>query len=356
MAKTLLEVLTEENIDLVKGGGSKLKGHCPFHKGDNDPSFVVYPDGGYYCYGCHAWGDVVKFLVDFKGLSSREALDIVGEDYKQPRAEKAQVIKVQNTIETYNFLSVITEQYHKYLLGLQGAIDYLHSRGLIDTTIQKYKVGYTDGHVLNLPFASERKLATEVNLLTKNGYETMAHRIVVPDIISDDMVDFIMGRTIINDKVKYLGLRMPKPLVGFHEVRKSPIIFLVEGQFDWLMLRQWGYPAICASGSALKDYLKLPLYDKTMIVIPDIDDGVGIPEATKTANSFGDKGFMFDISPLRKGNAKLDVNSLGQEPDGALKFKQLLIESMPWIIPTLMGTQSRVWFPALADSIPSASI
>lgn len=352
MAKTLIEILAEENITLLQSSNGRLVAHCPFHDNDDGPSFTVYPDGGYYCYGCHVWGDAVKFLVDFKGITSFEALDIVGEDYKQPRAEKSNIIKVKNTIQTYQFLAHITDMYHSYLLTLPGAMNYLEARGLNETTIKHYKIGYTDGHVLNLSFAAERKLAAEVSLLSRSGYETMSHRIVVPNIISDTIVDFIMGRTIINDKVKYLGLRMPKPLVGFHEVRKSPILFLVEGQFDWLMLRQWGYPAICASGSALKEYLKLPLYEKTIIVIPDIDDGVGIPEATKTAESFGERGFMLDISPLRKGNAKLDINSLGQEPDGEPKFKQFLIESMPWIIPSLMGTPSMRYFPALKDSIP----
>ena len=36
---------------------------CPFHSGDNTPSFKIYPDSrGFYCFGCGAGGDVITFV------------------------------------------------------------------------------------------------------------------------------------------------------------------------------------------------------------------------------------------------------------------------------------------------------
>jgi DNA primase len=354
MAKTLIEVLTEQGVELHSSSSGRLVANCPFHTGDNEPSFTVYPTDTYYCFGCHVWGDAVKYLTD-KGWESTNALKYVGIDHRTPRAEKSKVIKVKNTVRLYKFLFDCSLQYHNYALELPGAYNYLLNRGLSESTIKRYKLGYTDGKVLNLPWAYERELADEIGLMTRNNYETMSHRITIPNIIGEDQADFLMGRTIINDKIKYLGARMPKPLMGFHEIRHSPIVFLVEGQFDWLTLRQWGYPAICISGNLLKPYSRLPLLEKEVIIVPDIDDdGIGQKEAAKTAKLFGERATILDISPLRKEAGKLDMNKLMEYPDGEESFRQLVMQELPWIILSLKGQQKK-WFPNLSDQMLLAS-
>src|SRR6185369_3135646 len=224
MAKSLVEILQESEIDLISSN-ERYKAYCPFHKEDT-PSFTIYPNETYYCFGCHVWGDAVKFLVEYKGLSFKEAMEYAGiEDYITPKAEKAKVIKTRNTVQTWDFLWQVSSDYHEYLRSFPGPMRYLLGRGLTEETIDKYMLGYTDGKVLNLKFAWERAIADEVGIMNRNGYEMMSHRITVPNLVDDKRADFLMGRTVINDGIKYLGTRMPKPLVGFHEVRKSPIIF-----------------------------------------------------------------------------------------------------------------------------------
>jgi hypothetical protein len=48
---------------------------CPFH-GETKPSMRIYPDH-YYCFGCHAHGDHVDWLVQVEGLEYDQALDVV---------------------------------------------------------------------------------------------------------------------------------------------------------------------------------------------------------------------------------------------------------------------------------------
>ncbi|MDP9369271.1 MAG: CHC2 zinc finger domain-containing protein [Chloroflexota bacterium] len=47
---------------------------CPL-PGDDDrtPSFAVYPDGHYFCYGCNRGGDLFSFVMLWDGLSFKEA-------------------------------------------------------------------------------------------------------------------------------------------------------------------------------------------------------------------------------------------------------------------------------------------
>lgn len=343
MAKTLVEVLTEYGVDLIQSG-DRYKAYCPFHK-DDTPSFTVYPNGTYYCFGigCEVWGDAVKFLTD-KGLSAKEAREYVGEDYIQPRAEKSKVIKIRNTLNTWSFLDSVATQYHEFLLSIPGAVNYLLSRGLRMETIKKYRIGYTDGKVLNLMYAWERSLADEIGLMNRSGYETLSHRITIPNLLDRGQCDFIMGRTIINDKIKYLGLRMPKPLIGFFEVRKSPIIFMVEGQFDWLTLRQWGYPAVCISGSNSKDYILKTLVEKDVVIVPDLDDGPGMTAAKAYKKFFGEKGTILDYSSLKVNDLKLDISSLAEREDGEQAFKEIVMGQIPWIM-SLSKVQLNKWLP-----------
>src|SRR6185369_6639079 len=93
MSKTLQEVLEENNIQTFESSNGRRVANCPFHEGDRHPSFTLYPNETYYCFGCKAWGNPVKFLVDYKKMDTASAIAYVGVAYDLPRAEK-RVIKV----------------------------------------------------------------------------------------------------------------------------------------------------------------------------------------------------------------------------------------------------------------------
>lgn len=354
MAKTLVEVLEENEIRLSDSGNRKVA-TCMFHEGDNEASFTVYPNQTYYCFGCQAWGDAVIFLVKYKGLTEKQALEIVGVDFTHPKADKAKVIKVKNPTYTYKFLYDIACDYHEFLMQTPGAINYLQSRGLTMETIKKYKLGFTDGAVLKLQTAWEMQLATEIDLITKNGYELMAQRITVPNITEDGYCDFMIGRTVSNTKPKYLGTRMSKPIHGFYEVRHSPIIFLAEGQFDWLTLRQWGYPAAVLGGTSLTRHNALLLAEKKLVLLPDYDATVGESTMESLRKKFGENAMVLDYSELKTSENKLDISTLAESPGGELLFKQIVMEQVGWL-QSLSKRMLRMWFPHLADSMSLVSI
>lgn len=60
----------------LKRRGKEFIGLCPFHE-EATPSFMVDPQKGlYYCHGCNAGGDAIKYLREKRGLSFREARGI----------------------------------------------------------------------------------------------------------------------------------------------------------------------------------------------------------------------------------------------------------------------------------------
>ena len=59
----------------LKPSGNRLLGRCPFHD-DDEPSFTVYPaTDTYFCFGCSAHGDVIKFLMDKESKTYGQALE-----------------------------------------------------------------------------------------------------------------------------------------------------------------------------------------------------------------------------------------------------------------------------------------
>jgi len=85
----LAEVVQQQGIRLRRDGHEWV-GLCPFHK-EKSPSFRVYPDQHYYCFGCQVHGDVLDFLREMHGIGLREAAEMLGaQDRPQAPARKPQ--------------------------------------------------------------------------------------------------------------------------------------------------------------------------------------------------------------------------------------------------------------------------
>lgn len=55
---------------------------CPFHEGDHTASLKIYPGGrGWHCFGCHAGGSVVDFVMQLYDISFRQALIRINMDF-----------------------------------------------------------------------------------------------------------------------------------------------------------------------------------------------------------------------------------------------------------------------------------
>jgi hypothetical protein len=60
-------------LQLTKAG-NRWNCRCPFHR-EEKPSFVVYPDGSYHCFGCNAHG-TAKDIQEFFGVAYKPFPDI----------------------------------------------------------------------------------------------------------------------------------------------------------------------------------------------------------------------------------------------------------------------------------------
>ena len=62
------EVATSNGV-VLRRSGQNLTGSCPFHE-DNTPSFTIFPDNKFKCFGCDMSGDSIALLDQFNKVGS----------------------------------------------------------------------------------------------------------------------------------------------------------------------------------------------------------------------------------------------------------------------------------------------
>lgn len=68
----IIEIINE--VVPLKKNGPSYKACCPFHV-EKSPSFNVNPEKQlYHCFGCHKGGDVFEFIMEYKGISFKQAI------------------------------------------------------------------------------------------------------------------------------------------------------------------------------------------------------------------------------------------------------------------------------------------
>ncbi len=142
--------LVREYVPNLKKSGRVYFARCPFHQ-EKTPSFSVTPDKGlFYCFGCHAGGDVFKFLMKIENLTFTEAAKKLAAraniEWHQSAALNAQD---KARLRLYKIMEFAKNFYRKQLLGPQGqtARLYVKQRNLTEDTTEKFQLGlaFTDG-------------------------------------------------------------------------------------------------------------------------------------------------------------------------------------------------------------------
>ncbi|RMF08437.1 MAG: DNA primase [Alphaproteobacteria bacterium] len=126
--------------------GREFVGLCPFHS-EKTPSFTVNDDKAFYhCFGCGAHGDVIRFVSNTEGLGFPEAVErLAGEaglalPARDPRAEE----KARQRAGLKDIQAIAAKWFESQLWSASGgaALDYLKRRGLDETTIRRFALGF----------------------------------------------------------------------------------------------------------------------------------------------------------------------------------------------------------------------
>lgn len=337
-----LSDIVRQKTSLTKKSGNYL-GLCPFHT-EKTPSFTLNDSKKfYYCFGCSAHGDVIKFVSSISGLSYKEASIKLANDYniEIPKLTIEQQRFYEESDELLNILEM-AERFFKSQLTKE-IYDYLYQRGLNKETIEKFSIGFApQGKVLQ-KFFEEKSISwtklLKAGLLGKREdgttYDIFYNRIIFPiRNIYDKIVGF-SGRTINDGLPKYLNspetiLFQKKEILygenyAISNAYKSNYSILVEGQLDVIALHQAGFKeAVASLGTAITENHIQKLWRAGDEIIMCLDGDEAGNKATHRVINL--------ISPLINSNKKISFITLppSTDPDniinndGAEVFKQLL--------------------------------
>jgi DNA primase len=149
VARTDLVEVIGRHVEL-KRSGINLMGLCPFHA-ERSPSFSVNPGKGfYYCFGCGAGGDAIRFLTDHLGMSFVEAVRelaqraglAVPEEQVSPEERERRETLRQRRQSLGELLQRAADFYRAQLKASPRAIEYLKRRGLTGAVAARFGLGY----------------------------------------------------------------------------------------------------------------------------------------------------------------------------------------------------------------------
>jgi DNA primase len=283
---SLREVLDRvEMVDVVQArtqlrrSGARWTGRCPFHE-EKTPSFSVDPvKKVYYCFGCHAGGDAIRFVRETENLDFVQAIEVLAERFgvtlEYEDAAPGDDQRRARDRRLYDLLDTAAGFYERYLWETPSgaaARAYLAGRGLEEAVCREFRLGLAPagagtlaGKAREKGFAPDELAA--VGLVNRGGKDWFRARLMFP--LADArgrIVGFGARRMREDDPLQAKYVNSPEGDL-FHKqdllygldlaraaIAKQARAIVVEGYTDVLALRQAGQePVVASMGTALTD-------------------------------------------------------------------------------------------------------
>ena len=325
----------------LQRAGRLYKGLCPFHS-ERSPSFMVYPETqSYYCFGCGAGGDVIKFTMEMNSLSYIEAIRFLAQQCGMPMPDeddgqaklKSRILQMNKLAARFFYDTLNSE-------AGRNARKYLRDRQLSDKTIVNFGLGYAPAEWQGLTnylrskgFTDEEMVRGYLAARNKNGnlYDIFRDRVMFPIIDLRGNVIAFGGRRMGDEGgPKYLNsgdtpvFKKSNGLFALNLAKKSgkDSFILAEGYMDVIAMHQAGFNnAVATLGTALTSQQARLIGDYAKKVIISYDSDEAGQKATRRAMEIFEKEDV-TVQVLQMTGAK--------DPDeyikkyGAQRFEMLL--------------------------------
>lgn len=324
---SIVDVISEY-VQLRKRGKNFI-GLCPFHS-EKTPSFTVTEEKQiFHCFGCHAGGNVFKFLMDYKKISFIEAVQEIAqqqgieisyddEGYNEKQSEQEILYDINTEVARYFSNNLLNDEEGEL------ARNYFQKRNLKVQTMRAFGLGYAHNGYENLVnFLKEKNIdlekALQLGLIGRNNdgrvYDKLAGRIIFPIFSPNGRVVAFAGRKLREDDSGGKYINSPESIIyvkgrilyglshAKDDIRKLNKAIIVEGYMDLISLYQAGVKNVVAvSGTALTDDQAqlLSRYTKNVILLFDADTA-GIKASMRSIEILLKRDFDVKISTLPKG-------------------------------------------------------
>ena len=352
---------------VLKKRGQNYVGLCPFHQ-EKTPSFTVNQSKQmYYCFGCGAAGNGIKFLMEIGQQSFSQVVLELANRYQVPlktlEPEKRQEVQKELSLkeQLYEIVAVTSNFFEHALRETLGenALNYLiEKRKLQPETIQKFNLGYApSGWETLYRYLVEQKrypiaLVEEAGLIKPrkkgNGYyDTFRDRLMIPIKDIQGRVIAFGGRSLTDDEPKYLNspetplFNKGKTLFALDQAKSSirsfDKVIVVEGYFDAIALHSAGITNTVASlGTAFSEsqLKQLLRYSDSKGVIFNFDaDQAGIKateRAIKEIESLIYSG-QVNLKILNIPDGKDADEFINSHDNGSEQYQELIEKAPLWL-------------------------
>ncbi len=341
--ETVQKILDTAQIEEVVGDfvslrkrGAEWWGCCPFHN-EKTPSFHVVPAKGiYYCFGCHKGGSAVGFVMEHEHMSYPDALRYLAKKYNievVEEEESAEDIAARQRNESLILVSEYAGNFFREQLksgeGKAVGLNYFHTRGLEDATIEKYGLGWAPSDRHSFTDAAKEKGFKDEYLLetglcaqydgSENLHDRFVERVIFPIHSVSGRVIAFGARTLkskedgkpyakyVNSKESSIYVKN-QSLYGIWfaktEMAKKDKCYLVEGYLDVLSMHQLGITNVVASsGTALTEgqIRLIGRFTRNVTIMYD-GDPAGVKAALRGIDMFLRQGMDVKVVLLPDGD------------------------------------------------------
>ncbi len=343
---------------VVQQKGRLFWARCPIHN-EKTPSFSINRESQvFHCFGCHAGGDVIKFIEEIEGVGFMEAVEQLAKRANLPMPSSSMtdddIIKAKKIKDRYYAVCLeAAKHYNANLKSNDGAFAryYLAKRGIAESTATTFGLGLSLGfdalpeYLKNKGIEISDSVKAGVLMENKKGgyYDALFNRLIVPIINVSNQVVAFGGRILEKreDIAKYKNtsetpiFEKSKNLFGINIVKKQKTtqrvenIVIVEGYMDVIALYQAGVRNCVASmGTALtKEQARL---------VKRYTDAVYI---SYDGDSAGQTATVRGLDILRSEGLDVFVVTIpdGLDPDeyvrlkGVDEYRRLLANALPLV-------------------------
>ena len=127
---------------------------CPFHQEKSASFHVDDRKGFYYCFGCHAKGDLFSFVQETENVGFMEAVEILAREsgMQMPARDPQAQEKADKRTELVEVMDQAVQFFRLQLKtgAAADARDYLEKRGLKAETQDRFEIGFAPDGWQNL--------------------------------------------------------------------------------------------------------------------------------------------------------------------------------------------------------------
>ncbi len=347
----------------LKRTGADWRGPCPFHGGTHRNFAVVPKKGLYYCYVCHAAGDVFTFLMKRFGMDYPTAVREVARRVGIVIPEQGAREGPDPREPLYGAMSVAQEWFATRLRegpDAEQARRYLESRELPLTVAAEWGLGFAPR---DRAFADamrqlglDERVMLDVGLLVRRDDGTVIPRfrgrLLFPIRDQRGRVVAFGGRILGSGEPKYLnspespifhkGTGLYNLHQAKHAIRKDGHAIVVEGYFDVIRLVEAGIESVVAPlGTALTadQATLLRRFAPTVLLLYD-SDAAGLKATFRAGDECLRNGLRVRVATMPEGE---DPDTLVRT-GGPAALNRILDDAVDVVERKIQLLERRGWF------------